>query len=288
MTPAQAELRLPRVLAGVELRRGRRGLVRIGGQLRGGQSQRILGALVDVAEQHQHLVARAGPGQAPAGQRPLCRAVRPAAVDLQVGRAQSRLPAVAEWGAGLEPRLAQAGAAGVQIQFGESLAHRRAHQRDHAARAVAVQGGEGPAQHLDPRGGGQVEVRHLPLAIGHRGRDAVGVQAQPAHAERRPRAEAARRELQVLRVVLPVVGGQAGHAIQGLGQMDAGAGAAQRVGVDHRRRIRRVLQRALRGAAGDHHRRQRGRLSLRRGQAPSPQRRGADPFPRRSHEVPGE
>ncbi len=48
------------------------------------------------------------------------------------------------------------------------------------------------------------EVRELPLAIGHGGGDAVGVQAQAAHAEGGARTEAADGKLRVLRVVLAV------------------------------------------------------------------------------------
>ena len=78
-------------------------------------------------------------------------------------------------------------------------------QLDHAAGVIAVQGGEGPAQHFDALGHVEVEGRGLALAVRHGRRDAVRHQAHAAHAEGRARAEAARRNLQVLRVVLAVV-----------------------------------------------------------------------------------
>src|SRR5690606_16099379 len=66
----------------------------------------------------------------------------------------------------------------------------RAPDLHHPARRVAVQGRERPAQHFDAVAAGQAEVRDLALAIRHRGGDAIGVQAQAAHAEGRARAEA--------------------------------------------------------------------------------------------------
>ena len=90
---------------------------------------------------------------------------------------------------------------------------------DHAARGIAVQGRERPAQHLDPVGGSEIELRELALAVGHRARNSVGVQAHAPHAEARACAEAAHRHLQVLRVVLAAFGGHAGHRHQRLRQV---------------------------------------------------------------------
>src|SRR5438093_7769061 len=76
---------------------------------------------------------------------------------------------------------------------------------DHASGSVAVKAGERAAQHLDALRRAQVEVCRLPLPVGHARRDAVGDEADAAHAEGRTRTEAARGDLQVLVVVLPVL-----------------------------------------------------------------------------------
>ena len=47
-------------------------------------------------------------------------------------------------------------------------------------------------------------MRHLSLPVRHRRRDAVGIQANAAHAERCSRAEAADRELHILCEVLAI------------------------------------------------------------------------------------
>ena len=63
-------------------------------------------------------------------------------------------------------------------------------------------------------------MRHLALAVGKAGRDAVGDQAQAANAEGGAPAEAARGNLQVLRVVLPVLHRDARHTVERLGEVD--------------------------------------------------------------------
>ena len=110
-----------------------------------------------------------------------------------------------------EPHDAVAAAGDAEVErrprrrvFGEDL--------DHAARGVAVERRERPAQHLDAIGRAEVDVRELALAVGERRRDAVDVEAHAADAEGRARAEAAHRDLDVLRVVLPVACEQARHA----------------------------------------------------------------------------
>jgi len=87
---------------------------------------------------------------------------------------------------------------------------------DHAARRGAVKSGERAAQHLDALRRAQVEVGRLPLPVGHARRNAVGNEADAAHAEGRAGAEAARGDLQVLGVVLPVLHHDARHAAQAL------------------------------------------------------------------------
>src|SRR6187399_334183 len=66
-------------------------------------------------------------------------------------------------------------------------------------------------------------MRQLPLAIGHGGGNAVGVDPQAAHAEGGAGAEATDRQLRVLRVVLAVEGRDPGNAGQALGDIDLGA-----------------------------------------------------------------
>src|SRR5580698_7526395 len=77
--------------------------------------------------------------------------------------------------------------------------------RNDAARGVAVQRGEGAAQHFDTVGAAQVELRKLPLAIRHGAGNAVGIQAYAAHAETRASTKAAHRQLQILRIILTVL-----------------------------------------------------------------------------------
>jgi hypothetical protein len=94
-------------------------------------------------------------------------------------------------------------------------------------------------------------VAHLALAVRHAGRDAVGVQAQAAHAEAGARTETARADLQILRVVVAVRDHQAGHTRHRLGQVDHRARAAQRGGIDNADRIRRFGGNTRARAAGD-------------------------------------
>ena len=86
-----------------------------------------------------------------------------------------------------------------------------------------MQGRERPAQHFHALAAHQAEVRQLALAIRHGRRDAVGVQAQAAHAEGGARAEAADRELGVLGEVAAVAGQQAGDSAQHFGHVSIGA-----------------------------------------------------------------
>jgi hypothetical protein len=123
---------------------------------------------------------------------------------------------------------------------------------DHAAGRVAIQRGERTAQHLDPFGRAEPEGGRLSLPVGHGRRNAVGDQANAAHPERRARAEAARGDLQVLRVVLAVLHHDPGDAAEALRQVDLGAAFAQLVAVDtvHRGRD---LEAGLRHARRRHH-----------------------------------
>ena len=136
---------------------------------------------------------------------------------------------------------------------------------DHAARRVSVQRREGSAQDLDAIGREQVDVGDLALAVRQRRRNAVDIDADPADAERRPRAEAANRDLQVLRIVLPVARQQARHGAQAFGDVHLRAVVANGVGVDAIDRRRHVERRGFGARRRDDHRRQRGgRLCPRR------------------------
>ena len=91
---------------------------------------------------------------------------------------------------------------------------------DDAAGGVAVETRERAAHHLDAFRGAKAERRCLALAIGHGRRDAVRDQANATHAECRAAAEAARGDLQVLRVVVAVQYRDAWHSVQRLRQID--------------------------------------------------------------------
>ena len=82
-------------------------------------------------------------------------------------------------------------------------------------------------------------MRQLALPVRQRGRDAVGVQAHTAHAEGRPRAETADRQLGVLCIVLPIPREQSGHTAQALGQVHPGGGGVL-AQIDEIQRSRRV------------------------------------------------
>jgi hypothetical protein len=104
----------------------------------------------------------------------------------------------------------------------------REHLHDAAGR-VAVEQRQRPAKHLDALRGCEAHVGCLALPVGHGGRNAVDDDAHAANAEGRTRAEAADRQLQVLRIVLPVEDGQPGHAHQRFGQIHLRPGGANRL-----------------------------------------------------------
>jgi len=256
--PAGADLGLADDLAGPVLGGFGRGLVRVCLELRTGQTERIVGSLVLVADGHGQAVMVALPAQAGIGELAVGAALWAEAVDRQARQAGRKVKPVLQRRGERHPALAQSEAAGVQPDLELPLAHRLREQRDHAARGVAVQRRERPAQHLDPLGPGEVEMRDLALAIGHGGGDAVRVQAQAAHAETGTGAEAAGADLQVLRVVVAVGHHQPRHAGQGLGQIDHRSAVAQRLGADRGDGIGHLGQLARAGRAGDDDRFQRG------------------------------
>ena len=124
---------------------------------------------------------------------------------------------------------------------------------DHASGSVAVKAGERAAQHLDALCRAQVEVGRLRLPVGHACRNAVGDEADAAHAEGRAGAEAARGDLQVLGVVLPVLHHDARHAAEALREVHLRPAFADLVGVDPVDRCRNLQARLWLARRGDHH-----------------------------------
>ena len=146
------------------------------------------------------------------------------------------------------------------------LRHRRGGGRarddvDDAPGRVAVKHRERAAQDLDPPGRGEVDVRDLGLAVGQGGGNPVHDHAQPAYPEGRARAEAADRDLQVLRVVLAVVGDHARERGQRFRQVHLQLARGDALRVDHVHRGGHVLGAAL-GAGSRHHDRLAGHHGL--------------------------
>jgi hypothetical protein len=103
---------------------------------------------------------------------------------------------------------------------------------DHAARGIASRGSRAdPRRHLDARGGRQLHVRDLPLAVGHRRGIPSTMTRTPRMPKVRTRAEAPYGQLQVLRVVLPVEDGDARNARERLGHVHHRARVADHLGV---------------------------------------------------------
>jgi hypothetical protein len=99
---------------------------------------------------------------------------------------------------------------------------------------------EKAAQHFDALRHIKVEGGGLSLAVRHAGRDAVGDQLHAAHAEGGAGAEAARGNLQILRVVLAVGCHQSRHGGQRLAGVDARLGLGDAGGVDNIDRRRHI------------------------------------------------
>ena len=260
MAPAQAGLVLPGVLARVEtvglarcvLRQGNAGgLVGVGVELLARQPQRVARGLVDRVQHQHHAVGALLPAQAHVAQRAFGAALRAEALDLHARKLRAHAESPVDRACQAHAPLLQAVAANVDREADAAFGGRSADERDHAARAAAVQRRERAAQHLDALRTGQVEVRHLALAVRAAGGNAVAVQTQPAHAEACTRAETTRVDLQVLCVVAAVAGHDAGHARQHLAQVDERAGGAQLFGRDHAHCIGRVQQAPLGATGGD-------------------------------------
>ena len=115
---------------------------------------------------------------------------------------------------------------------------------DHAARSVAVQGREGPAQDFDPLRRHEAEAPRLTLPVGHGRGNPILIKPDAADTEVRACAEAADRNLQVLGVVPAVGDDDAGDSRQRLGEIDLQLVALdlRRVdAVDGNRQIERAL-----------------------------------------------
>ncbi|MCW0415218.1 hypothetical protein NB689_000972 [Xanthomonas sacchari] len=275
----RAGLHLAGGLAGVELAGGGSGLARVGGDLGAAQAQRILriGRLQRVEQQVQAPPGRQVDADLGVEGGALGAAVVAVAVGAEMGGRQvvvdvpllaQRLRAEGS-GAVAADRTAQPPRI-VRLAVGAPQLH-------HAAGRVAVQRRERPAQHLDALAAEQVEVGQLALAIRHRRRDAVQQQANAAYAERRARAEAADRQLGVLRIVLAIAREQAGHPDQRLGRLYAEAVAVAQAGRGQRRRQVEIGHAADAGGLDLEHWQGGGRILAGSGVDQGRQRQGAGP-----------
>ena len=254
----QARLFLGQVFAGVVGNGADTRLRRIGGHLRPRQSQRILHVrrLDHVADQRQ-------------GRR-LARTETHLGVEvIALGFAVIAKPVGLEMG-GIDhvtdAALLAGGLQSVALRIEGAVVRRRADRmaglrilgenRDDPARRVTVERGKRTSQHFDPRGGTQVELRELALAIGHGAGDSIGKQAYSAHSETRTRPEPSHRELQILRIVLPVLCRDAGHAQQRFRQIHLQLSVRDRLPVDAVDRHRQVGARLCHASRRDHHRRE--------------------------------
>lgn len=250
----RAQLVLADRLARVVLGRDRRCLARIVPGLRARQAQRILriGGIEMVEQQVQRAGTRAEP-QLGVQRFPPRRAVVAVALRIQHGRRH----AVAHHITGTTQARADhaavvAGHAGLHARF-VSLVGDVAPHLDHAAGGVAMQRRERTAQHFDPVRREHGDVRDLALPVRHRRRHAIGVQPQPAHTEGGTRAEAADRQLRVLREVLPFARQHAGNSVQHFrqGRLRTRAALAE---CDHAGRCRRIeAVHRLQSRRGDDH-----------------------------------
>jgi hypothetical protein len=127
-------------------------------------------------------------------------------------------------------------------------------ERNHATRRAAVERSEWPANHFDALGTAQRKVGRLPLPIRGRGWNAIDEQTHAAHAERGARTVAAHRNLQILRVVLPVQHHESRHTPQAFGEIDLQRVGADLIAFDDVQRGWRVPACTLCRTAGDHHR----------------------------------
>ncbi len=282
LLPLQADLLVVDALAGVvalgegALRRLRVAGIDLAGarvalEGRPGDAKRVLGvALVQgVGDDGDLAVARGRDGQLGVALFARGGAVRPVAVGLEARRIQD-IADPARLALRIQVKLAHAVAAGraAELDGRRTLAVAGEELHD-TARVIAVQGREWAAQHFDAFGHVEIEGGGLALAVGHGRRNAVRNQANAAHAEGRARAEAARGDLQVLRIVLPVLHHDARNGGERFGQIDAWLGVADARGVDDVDRGRQIEAGLLRAAAGhDHHLQRilRLRLGLRLGQ----------------------
>ena len=150
-------------------------------------------------------------------------AVFAVAVQVELGCGQGIAPVAAFLcRGGFDPAIAVA----AERQF--AAVHRPARGRcggdvDHAAGGVAIERGEGPADHFQAFDRAEIDAVGLGLTVGQGFGNAVDAYANAAHAEGRARAETANRNAQVLGEVAAVVGVDAGRAIERGIQLRLGA-----------------------------------------------------------------
>ena len=229
----RAELALHDVFAGIEQQHGRIDLARVLLHLRAVEPGRVLRRLPHrVQDEGEARIVAESKLQLGIPQVLFGRTVVAVAAGLEVGSAadvieRARLAAELESGAAdsVAPGRAALRERGLgRTVLGEDL--------DHPARSIPVERREGSPHYLDPLRRTQIEVGGLPLAVGGGGGDPVRVKAHAANAELRMRTEPARGNLQVLRIVLPVLDDHAGHSRQALRQIDHRFALADGIGVD--------------------------------------------------------
>lgn len=250
--PGRAELQVVDGLARIETPRGRIGPFGIVRERGSGEPQRILRQrLVQAVEHHAQAIAFTQlPLAQGVGVMPARRALRTQAIGCET--AGLRAPAEAQLAAAavdLQVRAARTVVARPDVEIDGIRDRRLARSEDHAAGRTAMAQGQRPAQHFDAIQRRQREARRLALPVRAAGRNAVDDESDTPDAEGRPRTEAARLDLQVLRVVVAIQRGEARHPLQRLGQVHLALALAQGQGIDARDRARR---RRLRARASDH------------------------------------
>ena len=164
-------------------------------------------------------------------------------------------------------RLPLAPVAGeIAIEAAEQHAHVLPHalgwrrigpDADHTARRVAEQRRRRAAQHLDPVGLPQLQVRELPRAVGQSLRNAVHQHLDAPHGELRARPEAADRDTLIERKVVAVRGVHAGDRHERLIEAPGGPRPADVGLVDELDRLRDPIEGRVGAGHGDHGRGQR-------------------------------
>ena len=259
----QARLGLAGVLAGVVVDRVLRNRTRIGGPVGGGHATRVLRVHRYVACHQRQLAVRANPGVDPRIQQVLVGGALPAPAVGQVAAGTDDIADALAFTLSLEAQTLLAIAADCEgaLDAGRTFTSLGI-DVEHTTGRVAIQRRVGAAQHLDALRRRKVYVADLPLPVRHRRGDSIHKNLHAAHAEGGPSTMAANRQLQVLRVVLPVLQQQARYAGKGFRQVHLPLAIARALTVHHGDRRRGLIQCRWRQRAAHGHVRQRGDVSL--------------------------